>query len=226
VKNSSVDILHKIKMKMKNYLLSLLVLAMMPALAQNEKDAEKLLESVINKTASYSNFKAQLAYTMVNAEMNIDEKKTGVIYVQGDSYRIEMEGQEIISDGKTVWTYLPDSKEVMVSEVLETEESFSPTKILTQYNDDYDARFDADSKYKNANLKVINLKASEGKNFDRISVTVNLEKLSLESFSMYDKDGNVFTYQIVLLEPNLNLSANTFVFNVKDYPGVDVVDMR
>jgi len=109
---------------------------------------------------------------------------------------------------------------------LETEESFSPTKILTQYNDDYDARFDADSKYKNANLKVINLKASEGKNFDRISVTVNLEKLSLESFSMYDKDGNVFTYQIVLLEPNLNLSANTFVFNVKDYPGVDVVDMR
>jgi len=211
---------------MKNYLLTLLVLAMMPALAQNEKDAEKLLESVINKTASYSNFKAQLAYTMVNAEMNIDEKKTGVIYVQGDSYRIEMEGQEIISDGKTVWTYLPDSKEVMVSEVLETEESFSPTKILTQYNDDYDARFDADSKYKNANLKVINLKASEGKNFDRISVTVNLEKLSLESFSMYDKDGNVFTYQIVLLEPNLNLSANTFVFNVKDYPGVDVVDMR
>jgi len=226
VKNSSVDILHKIKMKMKNYLLTLLVLAMMPALAQNEKDAEKLLESVINKTASYSNFKAQLAYTMVNAEMNIDEKKTGVIYVQGDSYRIEMEGQEIISDGKTVWTYLPDSKEVMVSEVLETEESFSPTKILTQYNDDYDARFDADSKYKNANLKVINLKASEGKNFDRTSVTVNLEKLSLESFSMYDKDGNVFTYQIVLLEPNLNLSANTFVFNVKDYPGVDVVDMR
>ncbi|PIQ30191.1 MAG: hypothetical protein COW63_10390 [Bacteroidetes bacterium CG18_big_fil_WC_8_21_14_2_50_41_14] len=226
MKNSSVDILHKIKMKMKNYLLTLLVLAMMPALAQNEKDAEKLLESVINKTASYSNFKAQLAYTMVNAEMNIDEKKTGVIYVQGDSYRIEMEGQEIISDGKTVWTYLPDSKEVMVSEVLETEESFSPTKILTQYNDDYDARFDADSKYKNANLKVINLKASEGKNFDRISVTVNLEKLSLESFSMYDKDGNVFTYQIVLLEPNLNLSANTFVFNVKDYPGVDVVDMR
>ena len=213
-------------MKVKNYLLALLVLVMTPAWAQNEKDAEKLLESVINKTASYSNFKAQLAYTMVNAEMNIDEKKTGVIYVQGDSYRIEMEGQQIISDGTTVWTYLPDSKEVMVSEVLETEESFSPTKILTKYNDDYDARFDTDSKYKNANLKVINLKASEGKNFDRISVTVNSDKLSLESFSMYDKDGNIFTYQIILLEPNLNLAANTFVFNVKDYPGVDVVDMR
>ncbi len=211
---------------MKNYLLVLLVVAMTPAWAQSEKDAEKLLESVINKTASYSNFKAQLAYTMVNAEMNIDEKKTGVIYVQGDSYRIEMEGQQIISDGKTVWTYLPDSKEVMVSEVSETEESFSPTKILTKYNDDYDARFDPDSKYKNANLKVINLKASEGKNFDRISVTVNSDKLSLESFSMYDKDGNVFTYQIILLEPNLNLAANTFVFNIKDYPGVDVVDMR
>lgn len=211
---------------MKNGSLVLLMFAFATTWAQNDKDAEKLLEAVINKTTSYSNFKANMAITMVNTEMNIDEKKSGIIYVKGDAYRIEMEGQTIISDGKTLWTYLPDSEEVMVSDVEESDESISPTRILTKYNEDYKARFDPDSKYKNASVKAIILKATDGKNFDKISVTVNADKLSLESFSMYDKDGNVFTYQIISLEPNLDLPANTFVFDVNSYPGVEVVDMR
>ena len=43
-------------------------------LAQSDKEAEKLLEDVINHTSSYKNFKADLSYTMVNVEMGIDEK--------------------------------------------------------------------------------------------------------------------------------------------------------
>ncbi len=127
------------------------------AFAQNAKKAEELLEQVVNKTASYKNLKADILYTMVNNELDINEKKEGVIYISGDSYRIEMEGQVIISDGKTVWTYLEDSGEVMVSNVEDNDESISPTKILTTYNSNYKARFDTDKKYKNADLKVINL---------------------------------------------------------------------
>lgn len=211
---------------MRKWLICLMAITFLPGWAQNEKDAETLLEEVINKTASYTDFKADLAYTMVNVEMDIDEKKNGIIYVKGDSYRIEMEGQMIISDGKTIWTYLPDSEEVMVSSVEDNDESISPTKILTKYNDDYNAKFDSDSKYKNSDLKGINLKATDGKNFEKLSVVVDAKKLSLESFSVYDKNGNVFTYEIISLKPDLNLSDTTFVFNAKDYPGVEVIDMR
>jgi len=98
-------------------------------MAQSDKEAKKLLEDVINHTSSYKNFKADLSYTMVNVDMGIDEKKSGVIFVQGDSYRIEMEGQVIISNGITIWTYLEDSEEVMVNDVDESGESISPTQI-------------------------------------------------------------------------------------------------
>ena len=40
-----------------------------------EKNADKLLKKVVDNTASYHNFKAQLSYTMVNTEMNIDKLK-------------------------------------------------------------------------------------------------------------------------------------------------------
>ena len=194
--------------------------------AQSDKQAEELLKSVIDKTASYENFKAQLSYTMVNKEMDIDEKKTGFIYVKGNSYRIEMESQVIISDAETIWTYLKDSQEVMISSVEDSDENISPTKILTTYDKEYKAKFDHDKKYKDAALKVINLKPNEGKQFEEMSITINEQKLTLENFSVYDKNGNVFTYHIINLTPNLDLPEDTFVFNADKYPDVEVIDMR
>lgn len=194
--------------------------------AQSDKKAEELVKEVVDKMASYNNFKAKLSYTMVNREMDIDEKKTGSIYVKGDSYRVEMEGQIIISDGTTIWTFLVDSQEVMVSNMEEGDESISPTKILTTYNEDYKASFDHDNKYKNADLKMIILKPNDGKQFEKMSILVNEKNQSLESFSVYDKNGNVFTYHIINLENNLTFPEDTFIFDEAKHPDVDVIDMR
>jgi outer membrane lipoprotein-sorting protein len=211
---------------MKKWLSGFIVLLSLTAVAQSNTDAAKLLEEVINKTTSYSNFKADLDYTMVNVEMNIDEKKSGVIYVQGDAYRLEMEGQMIICDGHTVWTYLPDSEEVMVSNVEDSDESISPTQILSKYSSDYKARFSTDKNCKDENMKAISLKPEEGNKFEKMTVIVNAKKLSLESFSIYDKNGNIFTYNINSLIPDQVLSDTVFTFNEKAYPDVEVIDMR
>jgi len=210
----------------KYWILALLLFSFWGVQAQSKKQAEKLVESVINQIASYNNFVADLSYTMVNTEMDIDEKKTGKIYVSGDKYRIEMPGQTIISDGKTLWTYLEDSQEVMVSNMEDNDESISPTKILTSYDKNYDARFSKDATYKNSNLKLVELKPTEGKNFEKMSVLINQKKLELENFSVYDKNGNVFTYHIINMKPNTDLPADTFTFDSKKHPGVEVVDMR
>ena len=211
---------------MRSVMLAAALLLGMISFGQSDKEAEELLSKIIEKTAGYDNFKAQLSYTMVNKDMDIDEKKTGLIYVSKEKYRIEMESQIIICDGKTVWTYLKDSQEVMVSNMEDNDESISPTKILTTYNEDYKAKFDSDSKYKNSDIKAINLKPNDGKQFEQMTLLVNQQKLSLERFSVFDKNGNVFTYHIIDLKPNLDLPADTFTFNPDDYPDVDVIDMR
>ncbi len=211
---------------MKKIFVIVLLFVSVSIVAQNDKDAEKLLEDVINHTSSYDNFKADLSYTMVNTEMSIDEKKSGVIFVQGDSYRIEMEGQVIISDGETIWTYLEDSEEVMVSSIEDSEGSISPTQILTKYNESYKAKFSQDKKYKNSNLREITLKPNDKDSFEKLSVIVNSNKLSLENFSVYDVNGNVFTYHIIDLKPNLDLPEDTFKFEYEKYPNVEVIDMR
>jgi len=211
---------------MKRIIPIILILITGVMYAQSDKEADKLLQDVINKTSSYENFKANLSYTMVNTDMGIDEKKSGLIFVEGDSYRIEMEGQVIISDGSTIWTYLEDSEEVMVGSVEDNEESISPTQILTKYSDGYKAKFSQDKKYKNSQLKEITLKPNDKNNFEKLSIIVNANKLSLENFSVYDVNGNVFTYHIIDLQPNLKLPKDTFTFNYDSYPDVEVIDMR
>jgi len=59
-----------------------------------------------------------------------------------------------------------------------------------------------------------------------MSILVNGKNLRLENFSVYDKNGNVFTYHIINLKPNLDLPSGTFVFDESEYPDVDVIDMR
>lgn len=216
----------KTQSEMKYLLILITFLLSSTLFAQSDKEASELLRKVIDKTASYKNFKAELTYTMVNTDMDINEKKSGFVYVEGDKYRIEMESQVIISDATTVWTFLRDSDEVMVSSAEDNEESISPTKILTTYNEDYKAKFDSDSKYKNSDIKAIDLKPNDGKQFEQMTIIVNQEKNSLESFSVFDKNGNVFTYHIISLKPNLDLPAGTFTFDPADYPDVDVIDMR
>ena len=211
---------------MKRILFALALLSTISTFAQSNKEAEKLVKDVINKIASYDNFSAKLSYTMVNVEMDINEKKTGTILVSGDKYKVEMEGQLIFSDGVTLWTYLKDSEEVMVSNVADNEDGISPTSILTKYDEDYKSSFDNDKKYKNSDVKKIDLKTSKDRGFQKLSLVINQKKLSLDSFSVYDMNGNVFTYHIINLKPNITLEENEFVFSAEKYPDVEVIDMR
>lgn len=211
---------------MKNIFVLVSILLSISVLGQNDKKADKMLEDVINKISSYDNFKANLSYTMVNTEVDINEEKAGLIFVEGDSYRIEMEGQIIISDGQTIWTYLEDSEEVMVSNAGDSEESISPTDILTKYGNDYKAKFCKNKTFKNSDLKEIELKPNSKNDFEKMTVLVNTSKLTLEHFSVYDVNGNVFTYNINDMKTNIDLPKDTFTFDQSKYPDVEVIDMR
>jgi len=62
-----------------------------------------------------------------------------LVIIRNDAYKLIVAGQTVISDGKTVWTYLAESEEVMVSDADLGEDAMTPSKILTAYYNDYKA---------------------------------------------------------------------------------------
>jgi outer membrane lipoprotein-sorting protein len=191
-----------------------------------QKSAEQLLKSVIDNTKAYKTLEVDFSYRMLNTEAGIDELKKGSVSMMGDAYKLEMAGQMVVCDAKTVWTYLEDSQEVMVSNAEKSEDAITPSSILTSYYEDYKASFTNDKVNTTKGLKTIELKPNKIKKFVKIQIGVNESKQQIVNFSIYDNGGNTFVYDITRMTPNVPMKETDFKFNTADYPGVDVVDMR
>jgi outer membrane lipoprotein-sorting protein len=190
--------------------------------AQN--NAQGLLKKTLDKMSSYKNFKSDLTYSMVNKQNNIHEKKTGTILVEGDKFRIEIMGQIIISDGKDMWTVIKDSKEVMLSTLDPNDPSnVSPTKILEEYSD-YKAKFERGQRKRT--LKTLLLTSRKKATFDKVTIVIDASRFLVKRFSLYDNDGNVFTYDIYNFKANIIFPKGTFTYNPKEFPGYELEDMR
>ncbi|KAF0131046.1 MAG: outer membrane lipoprotein carrier protein LolA [Bacteroidetes bacterium] len=212
---------------MKTFLKTLLILLILTSgSVYAQKSADDLIKQVVDKTRALKNLKIDFVYSMVNEKASINETKSGILYINGDAYRIELDGQLVISDGKTVWTYLEDSNEVMVSNTGDGDEAMTPSTLLTSYYKDYKTTFINDKQNTSKGLKTIELKPTTGKKFSKMQLGISESKLQLMNLSIFDNGGNVFTYDLNKMVADSNLSANFFQFNPKQYPGVEVVDMR
>jgi len=190
------------------------------------KEAEAILKELSEKTNSFDNIKISFAYKMLNKEAGIDETTNGTLLVSGNKYHLNIAGQEIISDGTTIWTYLADSEEVQVNEVME-DEGFSPNKLLSSYNEDYTAKKEKDITKEGKKLYELKLKPKEkGSNFNYVTLMIDAEKMQLESFIMHDFDGNIFSYDLKQFVTNSDIPESSFTFDTSKYPNVEVIDMR
>jgi outer membrane lipoprotein-sorting protein len=188
--------------------------------------ADVLLKKVIDKTKSYSGIKVDFDYRMLNTDAGIDEVKNGVVYVKDDAYKLVMSGQTVISDGQTIWTYLEDSEEVMISEAVEGKDNITPSSILTSYYEDHKISYVNSRRDEVPGQKTIELKPNEGKKFAKIQITIDEDKLQIKSFSIFDNGGNEFVYSLNSLEEMAMPDNNFFTFDEAAYPDVDVIDMR
>lgn len=191
-----------------------------------QKSADQLLKSVIDKTKSYKTLSVDFSYRMLNANAGIDEEKKGSVMIMGDAFKLSMAGQTVICDGKTVWTYLADSQEVMISNADKTEDAITPSSILTSYYENYKAGYANDKQNSAKGLKTIELKPDKVKKFVKIEIGINESKLQIANFSIFDNGGNTFVYNILKMLTDVQIQASAFTFRESDFPGVEVVDMR
>lgn len=190
--------------------------------SQNDKKARAALDEVSAKTKTYSSIRIEFTYKMENTSQKINDSYKGVLISKGDRYKLSFSGQEVISDGKTVWTFLKDANEVQINNVSTDGDSFTPTNLLNTYNDNYKAKLIEE----NAKHKVIELVPIQKKNFNNVKVTIENARKMVSSLSIFDKNGSVYTYQVNKFESNLPYTDNSFVFKKEEHPGVEVIDMR
>jgi len=193
---------------------------------KGDKKSNEILDRLTAITESYGTIKTEFSYKMKNLEADIDETTQGTLYVKGNKYRLLIAGQEVISDGETIWTYIEDAEEVQVNSAEESEEVITPSNLLTSYNKDYKSKFIRESFQYGTTVNVIDLTPVEGKSYYKLRVIIDKEKDQLLEITIFDKNGSTFSYIINEFTPNVEIEDSYFTFKVEDFPDVDVIDMR
>ncbi len=193
---------------------------------KGDKKSNEILDRLTSITESYGTIKTEFSYKMKNTDADIDETTEGTLFVKGNKYRLLIAGQEVISDGETIWTYIEDAEEVQVNSMEDSGESINPNNLLTSYKEDYRSKFIRESFQYGTTVNVIDLTPVEGKTYYNIRVVIDKAKDQLLEITIFDKNGSTYSYLINKFIPNVDIEDSYFTFDAIDFPGVDVIDMR
>lgn len=207
----------------QNLIIAVLAILSVSGFAQNDKKASTILDEVSAKTKLYKTIKIDFTYAMDNAKEKIHDKFKGTLLSKGDKYKLTAAGQDVISDGKTMWTYLKDANEVQINNAGEDDDSFTPTKLLSGYGKDYKSKF-IEEKGNNQVIELYPLK--KGKTFTKVQLTIDKSKSQISKFVIYDRSGSTFSYIVDKFITDQAIADNVFTFNKADHPGVEINDMR
>lgn len=212
--------------KLLSLLLAVLMIASV-AHAQQDPEAAKVLNAMSQKYRSMKAFKADFSQTMENQSANVKETMNGSVTVSGDKYRLGVSGQEVISDGKTMYTFLKDANEVTITETDEEAEAMAPSKIFDMYKKGYKYAHAGTETISGVKYDVIELAPEDRKNpIYKVRLYINQKDKTLRSWQMFRNNGNRYTYTISNFQANPTLAADAFTFNKAKYKGVSVVDLR
>ena len=207
-------------MKTKNIIACLFLLFVTQAVtAQN--NAEALIRVLVNQIKSHDNVEMAFNYQLSPDGKTLGDSQKGHAWLQGEAYKIEMSEQQTISDGKSIWTYLIDEEEVMISNATEGTDN-TPLKLLTSLDKSYAATLTGIDAQGNATIELANPKGQ----YKRVSLKIDTKKTSLKSVDIYMDDGSKLVVNVEEMKFDQQLDDKFFTFDAKKHPNVDVIDMR
>ena len=161
---------------MKQLLFTLFsIILIQTAYAQYDPKALEILEAMSKKYKAIDAFEANISYTLTNDVDKINEQFKGKITVKGDKFRLALPEQEVINNGTTLWTYLPDAKEVNIDNYDPSSEDINPSKIYEVYKKGFKYLYLKDETEGGVLCEVIDL-VPEKKDSQYFKIRMNISK--------------------------------------------------
>lgn len=211
----------------KSFFAFLLLFFVKLSFGQYDPKALEILDAMSKKYKSIPSFEANISYVLTNDVEKINEEFKGKITVKGDKYRLVLPEQEVINNGTTMWTYLPEAKEVNIDNYDPNSDEINPSKIYDIYKKNFKYLWLQDKTEGGVVCEEIDLvPEKKDAQFFKIKMFISKKDKSIQSWTMFDKSGNRYKYTLTKFNPNASVADAFFTFDVKKYPGVEVIDLR
>jgi outer membrane lipoprotein-sorting protein len=183
---------------MRNLYLALVLCISVPVVAQtNDPAAKQILDAVSAKFKTFSSVQAGFSYKVEDAKGKTMSSKKGTVWMKGNKYRVSFGGQEIFSDGKTVWNYDKSSNEVTINDVDASASSLTPQKLFTNFYDkDFLYILNGEKKSGNKTLQEIEMTPTDkSKSFHKVYLQVDKNAKTIYSTKFWKTGATVTRIQ-------------------------------
>ena len=188
---------------------------------QDLKKGKEILTKVSKKYAGFKSIKADFKYMIEIPQEKFKDMQTGTAFLKGSKFKLEMKEQNIMCDGKKVYTYLKDDNSVQITNYDPKILGFNPSEIFTMHDKNYTAAYlGMEGIYQLIELTPIDKKKSVFK------IKMYLDKNNnIVKSKAFEKNGNIYTYEVSNFNGSANLLDAVFTFDKAQYPKVIVNDL-
>lgn len=195
------------------------------------QDSQQKAKEILNKTSaeykSNKSLKANFKYTLEIRQEDFKEEQNGTIYLMDKKFKLDLGDQQIISDGVNIWTYLEDVNEVQISTYNPAEMDVNPSEMFTMYESGYLYAYAGEVTDKGKSLHVIELTPEDkSESYFKVKLFIDKSNYKIVKSQIFEKNGNIYTYEILDQKPNPDLPDDFFTFNKSNHPKVTVIDLR
>lgn len=134
------------------------------------------------------------------------------------------EKKVFVSDGRTLWSYIPEDRQVLVSQVPPADEASSPALFLAGKGNilrDFTASFASAPSVAPTEVALKLVPTRPQRDYDWIVLVVDRASLQIRTLVTSDAQGGTSTFVFTRLRENVAIPDSDFVFQIPR--GVDVV---
>lgn len=189
----------------------------------NEINPDKFLNEVQQNYQSFKNFVIDFTREVSTQAFSDKQISRGKLYfLQKNKYRLEINGQIIISDGETVYNYSKKAKRVVITKF--EENFFSPENLLTNLPQSSKKEFLGEELLNNKKAYKFKFNpVTSNPEFKSMILWITNDKL-IQKIQVDDWAGNGYVFTVSNFIQNQKLKDDLVKFNIPK--GVKVVDLR
>jgi outer membrane lipoprotein carrier protein len=206
----------------------LFVLVLVPALAgtQPRQSAGELARALQQRYQSVRDFTADFVQTYRGGALRTEARERGTVAVKKPGRMrwvyTSPERKEFVSDGQKIYSYIPEDRQVLISEVPPENEASTPVLFLTGKGDivkDFTPSLVDGSLPGTLALK-LTPRRNEAE-YEYLIVAVDPASLQIRALTTRDRQGGESTLRFENLKENKGISDKDFAFRIPR--GVDVI---
>lgn len=200
----------------------LILLTSLPAIAQENVEAKDLLD----RTASLlKKGGIEASFTMTPYRQGIPEAPVrGHICIDGEKFRMEMPDMITWFDGRTQWTYLTANEEVNISNPTREElQNINPLWLISLYEHGYHCMIGKTTSSTNE----VTLTAEDPEQLiAHVILTIDKQNGMPTVIKLKEKGRDYTVINIGNLKQGQKWKKEFFVFDAKQYPDAELIDLR